>query len=710
MNINNKLNHAIVAIGITLVCGCTSAGRDDLTGGKPASTSTEIESVDWPMHGNDVYEQRYSVLSDINTDNVSKLGLAWFHDLPEDRGQEATPIVIDGVIYTTSAWNHVHAFLAETGEVLWEYDPKVPKSTGVKGCCDAVTRGLAYHDGGVYLATLDGRLIALDAKTGGMRWSVNTVDSSLNYTITGAPRVAKGKVFIGNGGAEYGVRGYITAYDINSGDLVWRFYTVPGTNNHETGTEPQDLMDETWSKGNSSLEKGGTVWDTIVYDPDTNSLLFGVGNGSPWNPNIRSPGGGDNLFLSSIVSVDADTGKYKWHYQTTPGEAWDFTATQPIVLANINIDGLDRKVAIQAPKNGFLYVLDRTNGKLISAEKFVDVNWASHIDKSTGRPVINPDAQYWKTGKPALVKPSWMGGHNWHPMAFDPNSNTLYIPAQNTSFPYLAEDEQTPSKLAVNLGVDTKAANLPDNPKVIAAVKDATSGSLLARNVLTGEDLWQVEYPGVWNGGVLATKGGLVFQGSATGYVNAYNSKNGHLLWRFNAQTGVVAPPVTFKVNGQQYIAVNAGWGGIMPLMTGVLTQDAAQGYPVNKSRLLVFKIGGHTNLPDDKRATLEIQASTLLGDPAAITKGFEIYDRYCINCHGAGAVGGGVIPDLRFSGFNRAPNAWLSVVRDGILESRGMVSYKDELSDEDIESVRQYILERAKYAKDSGDNERPAR
>ena len=674
------------------------------------SEEGSADDVNWAYHGNTRYEERYSLLSDINTDNVHKLGLAWYFDLPENRGQEATPLIVDGVMYTTSAWNHVHALAADSGEVLWEFDPEVPKTSGAKGCCDAVTRGLAYSDGKLYQGTLDGRLIALDAASGSKIWEVTTVDTTYNYTITGAPRVARGKVYIGNGGAEYGVRGYISAYNAESGELAWRFYTVPGTTSSAQGVEPGELMSTTWSESDTNLEKGGTVWDSIVYDPDTNSIIFGVGNGSPWNPNIRSPGGGDNLFLSSIVSVDADTGEYRWHYQTTPGEAWDFTATQPIILTTMIFQGAERKVAIQAPKNGFLYIIDRTNGQLLSADKFVDVNWASHVDIESGRPIVNPEAEYWKTGKPALVKPSWMGGHNWHPMALNPDSKVIYIPTQETAFPYLAEDEQTPSKLAVNLGVDTKAANLPDDPAVIQAVKDATSGALLARDLKTGKDLWRVEYPGISNGGVLATKGGLIFQGVATGFVNAYDAGTGQRLWRFNAQTGVVAPPVSYKVNGEQYIAVNAGWGGIMPLMTGILTQDAANSYPVNRSRLLVFKLNGSESLPVVENKQIEIPKPTENIDEQQVQKGFEIYDRYCTPCHGGGAVGGGVIPDLRFSGLSQSSEAWAAVVLDGALEGRGMISFRDELSRSEAESVRQYILDRIRFANQVNDTTRPSR
>ncbi|MEZ5546782.1 MAG: PQQ-dependent dehydrogenase, methanol/ethanol family [Pseudomonadales bacterium] len=671
----------------------------------------EYEAGNWLSHGRTYAEQRYSPLHEINQETIGELKLAWYVDLPGKRGQEATPLVIDGVMYTSSAWSHVLALEAATGKQLWHFDPKVPKSTGVKGCCDAVNRGVAFMDGRIFVGTLDGRLIALDAKTGDQLWSIITVDQEKNYTITGAPRVANGKVFIGNGGAEYGVRGYLSAYDANSGDLVWRFYTVPGAPGEPVGTEPVEAQTATWNGNWWKFGGGGTVWDSMAFDAETNLLYFGVGNGSPWNPNIRTAGAGDNLFLSSIVAVDADTGIYRWHYQTTPGEAWDFTATQHMILADMDIAGKPRKVLMQAPKNGFFYVLDRISGELISAEPFVKVTWASHVDKISGRPVVNPEAEYWKTGKPALVSPSWMGGHNWHPMSYSSDTGLVYFPAQETAFPYLAEDEQTPSKLAVNLGVDTKVASFPDDPAVIAAIKKATSGRLVAWNPVTQKEVWRVEYPGAWNGGVLTTAGELVFQGSATGFLNAYAAKDGKKLWEFPAQTGVVAPPISFEVDGEQYISVSAGWGGIFPLMTGPLVLDAAAGDPINRSRILTFKLGGTAELPmalEQMRDMPDLSKVKL--DATMVEKGVAVYDRYCVNCHGAGAVGGGVIPDLRYSAMLSAPQVWQQVVLDGILSDRGMVSFAAELSSQDAEAARHYVITRNQFAQKIGDTKRLSR
>jgi len=718
-----KLNCPIILIGAMLLTSCVGnlepmQSKPIATTGTEASTvykqrmvNTDAEPQNWLLHGRTQSEARFSPLNTINRGNVADLKLAWYIDLPEQRGQEATPLVVDGVMYTTSAWSHVLAVDAVTGQQLWHFDPKVPKEMGYKGCCDAVNRGAAYMDGRIFIGAFDGRLIAIDAKSGKQLWSEVTVDQTQNYTITGAPRVVNGKVFIGNGGAEYGVRGYLSAYDAENGNMLWRFYTVPGGPGDPTGVEPFESQKATWNGEWWKLGGGGTVWDSMAYDDTTNTLYFGVGNGTPWNPNIRTAGEGDNWFLSSIVAVDADSGEYKWHYQTTPGEAWDFTATQHMILADLEIEGKTRKVLMQAPKNGFFYVLDRTSGELISAENFVTVTWASHVDLETGRPVVNPEAEYWKTGKPALVSPAWAGGHNWHPMSYSQDTGLVYLPAQEMAFPYMNDDDQTPSALVVNLGIETSIAALPDDPAVLDKIKEATSGRLIAWNPVTQKEVWRVEYPGLWNGGVLSTAGGLVFQGSATGYVNAYNSEDGEALWQFPAQTGIVAPPISYAVDGEQYITVSVGWGGIFPLIAGPMVWDAADGQPINRSRLLTFKLGGTAELPpttEQLRDMPDMTAQQLNAEQ--VEKGFHVYDRYCGSCHGAGTVGGGVIPDLRYSSFIHAAPAFKQVVLDGVLSSRGMIGFGSELSEEDAEAIRAYVISRNQYAHKIGDTQRLSR
>ncbi|HZD52745.1 MAG TPA: PQQ-dependent dehydrogenase, methanol/ethanol family, partial [Woeseiaceae bacterium] len=428
----------LIAGATCLLVGC-NGGRDDSAEPRPGSAAAvamvdgaRIEAADsepgnWLSHGRTYREQRFSPLTQIDADNAARLGLAWYYDLDTNRGQEATPIVVDGIMFVSTAWSKVKALNAATGELLWAYDPEVAGEKAVETCCDVVNRGVAVWKGRVYVGTLDGRLIALDAATGKPVWSAQTTDPALPYSITGAPRVFEDKVVIGNGGAEFGVRGYVSAFDAATGERAWRFYTVPGDPSKPFESKAMERAAETWTGEWWKLGGGGTVWDSIVFDPALGLVYIGIGNGSPWNQSIRSPDGGDNLFLASIVALDVDTGEYVWHYQTTPGESWDYTATQPMILADLEIDGRERKVIMQAPKNGFFYVLDRETGELISAQPFATVTWASAIDPETGRPVENGQARY-SGPAPALVAPGPGGAHSWQPMAYYPQTGLVYIP------------------------------------------------------------------------------------------------------------------------------------------------------------------------------------------------------------------------------------------------------------------------------------------
>ena len=660
---------------------------------------------EWVTHGRTYSEQRFSPLEKINAGNVGQLGLAWSFDLPENRGIEATPLVADGVMYTTSAWSVVRAFDARTGKLLWEHDPKVPKSTGVKACCDSVNRGVALWGGKVFYGTLDGRLEALDAKTGKVVWSKVTVDQSKPYTITGAPRVVKGKVMIGNGGAELGVRGYLSAYDAETGDMAWRFYTVPGKAESDGAASDKAMKDvarKTWNGDEFwKVGGGGTVWDSMAYDPELDLLYIGVGNGSPWNRDIRSPGGGDNLFLSSIVALKPETGEYVWHYQTTPGETWDYTATQHIILADLTIDGQPRKVLMQAPKNGFFYVLDRTNGKFISAEKYVSaVNWATGIDKATGRPIEAPGARYEKTIH--LSNPGPLGAHNWHPMAFSPKTGLVYIPAQEIPFPYMqpggdkANFKYRPQ--GWNVGIDFLVAGLPDDEAQLKAIRASLKGKLVAWDPVTQKAKWTVDYDGPWNGGVLATGGGLVFQGSATGEFAAYDAGSGKKLWGFDTQTGVVAPAMTYEIDGEQYVALMAGYGGGFAVSAGAGVDPRSEG----PRRLLVFKLRGKNKLP-----ARPVSAKTPLILPATpgtaqqIATGTAVYAANCGVCHGASGVSNFSIPDLRYSAAITDAAVFKSIVIDGDRKEQGMVSFASLMTVDEAESVRQYLLNLSRRQQD---------
>lgn len=699
MGANRAIWAAVAAASLALAaCG----------GPKPVDaariTAADSNPGEWVTHGRTYSEQRFSPLDKINASNVGELGLAWSFDLPENRGIEATPLVADGVMYTTSAWSIVRAFDAKTGKLLWEHDPAVPKSTGVKACCDSVNRGVALWGGKVFYGTLDGRLEALDAKTGKLVWSKVTVDQSKPYTITGAPRVVKGKVLIGNGGAELGVRGYLSAYDAETGDMAWRFYTVPGEKETDGAASDKALKDvarKTWNGEFWKIGGGGTVWDSMAYDPELDLLYIGVGNGSPWNRDIRSPGGGDNLFLSSIVALKPETGEYVWHYQTTPGETWDYTATQHIVLADLTIEGKPRKVLMQAPKNGFFYVLDRTNGKFISAEKYVSaVNWATGIDKATGRPIEAPGARYEKTLH--LSNPGPLGAHNWHPMAFSPKTGLVYIPAQEIPFPYMqpggdkANFKYRPQ--GWNVGIDFLVAGLPDDEAQLKAIRASLKGKLVAWDPIAQKAKWTVDYDGPWNGGLLATGGNLVFQGSASGEFAAYDAGSGKKLWGFDTQTGVVAPSMTYEIDGEQYIALMAGYGGGFAVSAGAGVDPRSEG----PRRLLVFKLGAKNKLPARPASTkTPLDLPPASGTPQQIAQGTAVFAANCGVCHGASAVSNFSIPDLRYSPTITDAAIFKSIVIDGDRKEQGMVSFASLLTPDDAEAVRHYLLNLARRQQD---------
>jgi alcohol dehydrogenase (cytochrome c)/quinohemoprotein ethanol dehydrogenase len=653
------------------------------------------DTANWLSHGRTYSEQRFSPLRQISASTVSKLGLAWYADLDTDRGQESTPLEVDGVLYVTSAWSRAYAIEASTGKRLWSFDPKVPGETAVKACCDLVNRGVAFWNGRLYLGTLDGRLIALDAKSGKAVWSQVTVDQSKPYTITGAPRIVKGKVLIGNGGAEYMVRGYVSAYDADSGALAWRFYTVPGDPSRPQENPILESAKKTWSGEWFKFGGGGTVWDSMAYDPELDLLYIGVGNGGPWNQAIRSPAGGDNLFLSSIVALRPETGEYVWHYQTTPGDQWDYTATQHIVLADLEIGGQPRKVLLQAPKNGFFYVLDRTSGKLISAQPYAAINWATGVDPQTGRPIMNPAANYGRTGQPWLAMPGPLGAHSWHPMSFSPETGLVYLPSFELGFAYTGDKDFSVHKLAVNLGLDGASLHLPADAKVRAEIVKSVCGHLIAWDPVRQQKVWDVQHPAAWNGGVLSTAGDLVFQGDAAGEFAAYNARNGHRLWTFETQQGIVAPPISFEVQGEQYVAVVVGWGGAYALITGEIAHKASR--PGGRGRLLAFKLGGSGGLPAPVTSTVAFpKPPPQFADAAQLAQGEHLFYTYCVACHGPRVVSGGVVPDLRKSAATARESAWAAIVRQGALKDHGMVAFASVLSDPQAEAIRGYVIQRA--------------
>ena len=650
-------------------------------------TRQRIEQADasqWLSHGRTYSEQRFSPLNKINRESVSRLGLTWFEATGNSRGMEATPLIVDGVMYVSTAWSRVLAFDAATGKPLWRFDPMVPGEAGRDACCDVVNRGVALWGNKVFIGTIDGRLIGINRHTGKQVWSKQTTDPAKPYTITGAPRVVRGKVIIGNGGAEYGVRGYFGAYDAETGEQLWRFYTVPGSADEPVEHPELEIARRTWSEDSTwETGLGGTVWDAFAYDAELNLLYVGVGNSSLYNRKLRSPGGGDNLFLTSILAVNPDSGKLVWHYQTTPAEAWDYTATQHMILADLNIFGESRKVLMQAPKNGFFYVLDRRTGELISAEKYVPANWASHIDLETGRPVETGDGEW--GDEAALVTPGVFGGHNWHPMAFSPNTGLVYIPTIHMVYPYRPDPNFKYNPGTWNTGEDWRSIG-DEVPDVLPQLCSPTR--LTAWNPVDQEQVWQVPFDSVVNAGVLATAGGLVFQGTSDGRLVAYADDTGEALWSQDIGVGIMAPPVTYAIDGVQYISVVAGIGGAQGAIAHKLEQ-------ANYGHVFTFALDGDATPPSLALPQRSVRVPETTLSEASIARGSSLYQEHCARCHGLNAAGSGVFPDLRTS----APGihqAWRSIVLDGVLSGTGMASFSDVLNDQDAQDVHDYVINQA--------------
>lgn len=646
--------------------------------------SNAARTPDWPTTGVDYAETRYSRLDQINAANVKDLGLAWSYNLESTRGVEATPVVVDGIMYVSASWSVVHAIDTRTGNRIWTYDPQIDRSTGFKGCCDVVNRGVALWKGKVYVGAWDGRLIALDAATGKEVWHKNTFEGQKgSLTITGAPRVFKGKVIIGNGGAEYGVRGYITAYDAETGEQKWRWFSVPGDPSKPFEDESMKRAARTWDPSGKWWEAGGggTMWDSMTFDAELNTMYVGTGNGSPWSHKVRSPKGGDNLYLASIVALDPDTGKYKWHYQETPGDNWDYTSTQPMILADIKIAGKPRKVILHAPKNGFFFVLDRTNGKFISAKNFVPVNWASGYDKN-GKPMNIAAAR--DGSKPHDAVPGPYGAHNWHPMSFNPQTGLVYLPAQNVPVNLMDDkkwefNQAGPGKPQSGTGWNTAKFFNAEPPK------SKPFGRLLAWDPVAQKAAWSVEHVSPWNGGTLTTAGNVVFQGTADGRLVAYNATSGEKLWETPTGTGVVAAPSTYMVDGKQYVSVAVGWGGVYGLAARATERQGP-------GTVYTFAVGGKAKMPEFVAQRTGQLLQGVKYDPAKVEAGTMLYVANCVFCHGVPGVDrGGNIPNLGYmdaSYIENLPN----FIFKGPAMARGMPDFTGKLSGDDVESIKAFI------------------
>ena len=674
---------AIAAAGLCLVLGgCGRRGSREVD--DAALRDADADTADWITYGHDYAEQRFSQLKEIDEKNVGRLGLAWSYELGTRRGLESTPLVKDGVMYVTSAWSLVYALDARNGKLLWKYDPRVAKDHSKFVCCDVVNRGVAMYKGRLYLGALDGRLIALDAKTGKPVWQVETAPKDSPYAITGAPRIAKGRVLIGNAGSEYAVRGYVSAYDAQSGQLAWRTYTVPGDPSKPFESEAMRKAAATWSGEWWKGGGGGSPWDAIVYDPETDLVFIGTGNGSPWYDEFRQKG--DNLYVASIIALKADTGEQAWYYQFTPGDNWDFDATQPIMLATLNINGAQQRVVMQANKNGFFYVLDRQTGKFISARPYANVTWATGIDAS-GRPIENPAAR--DVAKATIVAPATDGGHNWNPLSFSPATGYVYLGVLNDNSLHAAAENWT-----MNVNDQTTGMNRAYRGPVLDELRKLpVTGKLVAWDPVAQREAWHVDLPLPKSGGTLATAGNLVFQGRADGKFSAYRATDGKQLWQFDAGVGIGAPPVTYSIDGTQYVSVLSGWGG-----PSVLANRANGRGNVGAGRLLTFVLGGTGTIPPYQHEVQPVPMPTfkLAASKAEVEQGRVLFATYCARCHGTEVVSGGSTPDLRYADA-ATHGMFVQIVLGGMRREFGMPSFAKDLKPEQVRLIEAYVLDRAR-------------
>jgi quinohemoprotein ethanol dehydrogenase len=637
-----------------------------------AGSSKQVAPGDWPGHGRDPGEQRYSPLKQINADNVKQLGVAWFANLTE-RGQwQTTPVVVDGRIYVTTPWSKVYAFDAKTGALLWKYDPKVPRELAATSlCCNNSNRGVTFWNGKIIWGTLDGRLVAIDAKKGTKVWETQTTDPQAAMSITGAPRVGNGIVFIGQGGSEFHQRGFMSAYNADTGKKLWKWWVVPG--NPANGFEQPELewAAKTWNGEWWKTGGGGTPWDGILYDPQTDLVIFGTGNGAPWPSEVRSPGGGDNLFTSSIVALDARTGKYRWHYQAVPADNFDFDNTSPLTAADLVIDGKKKHVVMQIPKDGVFYVLDAASGKVISAQLVVPyANWLTGFDKANNwKPILNPDANIGKTGKGWYVVP--FQTHVWYPQSFNPNTGLMYVGVRYASYGMVSE-------AGAKMGNQLLSINIAKRPEAAPPKLEGAGAWLTAWDPVTQKEVWRSSGPG--NGqagsGTMTTAGNLVFQGTTPRNLSAFRADTGEKVWSADAGVSISAGSVTYEAGGTQYVAAVGAGGGS------------------NVSRLVVYKLGGNAELPPfaPPAAPQAFNPPANFGEAAQLARGQELYTQNCTICHEGGRGTGG-IPDLRTTPMMQNAALFKAIVIDGALTDNGMLSFKKVLTAEDAEAIRAHVV-----------------
>ena len=657
------------------------------------SPSEKDKASDWLSYGNEYNEQHFSHLNQINIKNVNSLKLDWELPLPDAIQLGSTPLAIDGKIYFTGDRAIVYAVDGRTGQLIWVYDPKIGEKSPRKIALGwNSNRGLAYLDGKLFLGATDGRLIALSKDSGELIWSVDTFEKNGDRAITGAPRAFKNTVIIGHGGADAQARGYVSAYDANTGEFKWRFYLVPGDPAKGFENEAMEMAAKTWhgdwwNRGGG----GGTVWNAMTYDEEFNAIYLGTGNGGVWDHQLRSDGIGDNLFLGSIVALDADTGDYRWHYQVMPEESWDYNAAMDIVLAELEIKGETKKVLMQAPKNGFLYVIDRQTGKLIGADKFSKSNWASKIDLETGRPVMGEAADFQKS--PKHLWPGPIGAHNWQAMAYSPKQKLVYIPEMQHGATYIKSKMPNLRENFLNLSIITTYDQIDPNDG---------KGSIVAMDPVTLKPKWKVQHDSFWNGGILATEGDLIFQGTADGEFAAYSAIDGTKLWSIDAQRGVTSAPISYMVDGVQRIVIPVGYAGGYAAF-GIKATHAGWKYKAPGIRLLSFSLEGEKELQRVETGRYQLDLVDLsdveIDDKLALT-GMELYHSApCGSCHGGQGINSGSgAPDLRESLSLTDFETFKSLTKDGLLVDNGMPKF-DDLADSEINAIYEYLRQRTKIA-----------
>jgi PQQ-dependent dehydrogenase (methanol/ethanol family) len=656
---------AVVALGV--VASLAMLG----SAGTAYAAAPSAADMQWAEHGRDGNEQRYSPLKQINVDNVKTLGVAWTADLTEKSSWQGTPIVVNGVMYVTTPWSNLHAYDPKTGKRLWSYSPRVPREIGsTQLCCGNQNRGAVYWNGKVIWASLDGRLLAVDAKTGKLVWETATFDPMKDpMSITGAPRVGNGVVFIGQGGGEFHQRGFISGYNADTGKKLWKFYTVPGDPSKGPDGEASDnvmaMAAKTWKGEWWKTGGGATVWDGMVYDKANDLIIFGTGNGAPWPAEVRSPGGGDNLFTAAIVAVEAKTGKYKWHYQTTPMDSFDFDNNSPLTIADITVEGQQKHVVMQIPKNGVFYVIEAGTGKVVSAQLIVPfANWLTGFDKKNNwAPILNPAANYGATGKGWFVQP--FQTHVWNPQSYNPDTGLFYVTVRNATYGMVAE-------AGAKMGNQLLSINLQKQPEMPRPQVQGQASWLSAWNPATQKEAWRA----AGGTGTMTTAANLVFQSEGRNLV-AYRADNGEKLWTGALGVNAGSGPMTYQLDGVQYVAALAN------------------------ARVVVFKLGGNAELPPAVAAAPQVlNPPPDFGTDVQINAGKDTYTASCSICHEGQARTSTGAPDLRYSPFLGSTAAFNSVVIDGIKMDGGMKSFKGALSAENVEAIRAHLVSLANTLK----------